>query len=105
MPPRKPRSAIALTVLTALAALAACSGSERPGAGPWTAAVDTTADTITVRTLSGSVWGSTTRLVEEVRIGTMEGADEYIIGDPRSIAVGNGGVIYLLDSARRHPPV
>ncbi|MHC4709163.1 MAG: 6-bladed beta-propeller [Planctomycetota bacterium] len=97
MPPRKPRSAIALTVLTALAALAACSGSERPGAGPWTAAVDTTADTITVRTLSGSVWGSTTRLVEEVRIGTMEGADEYIIGDPRSIAVGNGGVIYLLD--------
>ena len=78
-------------------ALAACSGSEGAGAGSWTAVVDTTADTITVRTTSGSVWGGTTTLVEEVRIGTMEGADPYIIGDPRSIAVGNGGVIYLLD--------
>jgi hypothetical protein len=76
---------------------AACSGSEGAGAGSWTAVADTTGDTITVRTTAGSVWGETTRLVEEVRIGTMDGADEYIIGDPRSIAVGNDGVIYLLD--------
>ncbi len=79
-------------------AVTACGGESRSGdAASWQAVVDTVADTVTVRTISGSVWGDTTTLVEEVRIGTLEGADEYILGDPRSIAVGEGGRIYVLD--------
>ena len=86
-----------LLIICAIAATA-CSGEGRSGdAASWQAVVDTVADTITVRTVAGSVWGDTTTLVEEVRIGTLEGADEYIIGDPRSIAVGEGGTIYVLD--------
>ena len=86
-----------MLILCAIAATA-CGGEGRSGdAASWQAVVDTVADTITVRTVAGSVWGDTTTLVEEVRIGTLEGADEYIIGDPRSIAVGEGGTIYVLD--------
>jgi hypothetical protein len=71
-----PVSTVIGVAAAAATVFAACSGSEGAGAGSWTAVVDTTADTITVRTTSGSVWGETTRLVEEVRIGTMDGADE-----------------------------
>ncbi len=63
----------------------------------WVATTDTVGDTITVRTLSGSVWSDTARLVPEVTIGVLEGADEYVIGEPRSIAVDLEGVIYVLD--------
>ena len=86
-----------MLIICAIAATA-CAGEGRSGgAASWQAVVDTVADTITVRTTAGAVWGDTTTLVEEVRIGTMDGADEYIIGDPRSIAVGNEGRIYLFD--------
>ena len=86
-----------MLIICAIAATA-CAGEGRSGGSEsWQAVVDTVADTITVRTVAGSVWGDTTTLVEEVRIGTLEGADEYILGDPRSIAVGEEGRIYLLD--------
>jgi hypothetical protein len=88
----------ALGVLLASLALVACGGeSGGPGAEVWRASVDTAGDTITVRTLSGSVWGDTATLVAEVTIGTLDGADEYLIGDPVAIAVGADGVIYMLD--------
>jgi hypothetical protein len=86
-----------MTIICAIAATACAGEGASGGAASWRAVADTVADTITVRTVSGSVWGDTATLVEEVRIGTMEGADEYIIGDARSIAVGNEGRIYLLD--------
>lgn len=70
-------------------------GSE--SGGGWEAAVDTVGDTVVVRTLSGSVWGDTAYLEEEVSIGMLEGPDEYLVGNPRSIAVGAGGEIYVLD--------
>jgi len=59
--------------------------------------VDTVGDTITVRTLSGSVWGDTASLEPEVTIGMLEGPDEYLIGSPRALAVGLDGTIFLLD--------
>lgn len=77
--------------------LSACAGDGGAGSGGWEAAIDTIGDTVVVRTLSGSVWGDTASLEPEVSIGMLEGADEYLIGDPRSIAVGAGGEIYVLD--------
>ncbi len=87
------------TLASLLAGLivAACAAEGGAGSASWQAAVDTVADTITVRTTTGSVWGDTMTLVEEVRIGTLEGADEYIFGNVRSIAVGEGGRIYVFD--------
>ncbi|UCG85511.1 MAG: hypothetical protein JSW71_16475 [Gemmatimonadota bacterium] len=59
--------------------------------------IDTVGDTITVRTVSGSVWGDTAFLEAEVTIGMVEGPDEYPIGNPTSIASDANGVIYILD--------
>jgi hypothetical protein len=88
----------ALCGLLASLALVACGGeSGAPRADEWRATVDTVGDTITVRTLAGSVWGDTATLVPEVTIGTLDGADEYLVGDPVAIAVGADGVIYMLD--------
>jgi len=76
--------------------LAGCSaGGEATGG--WQAVTDTVADTVVVRTVAGSVWGDTARLVPELRIGSLEGADEYVLGDPVALAVGNGAV-YVLDA-------
>ena len=76
----------------------ACVGDGGAGSGSgWEAAVDTVGDTVVVRTLSGSAWGNTASLEAEVSIGMLEGPDEYLIGNPRSIAVGAGGEIYVLD--------
>jgi hypothetical protein len=95
----RPRSGqLALGALLASLAPLACGGeSGASSPGEWRATVDTVGDTITVRTLSGSVWGDTATLVAEVTIGTLDGADEYLIGDPVAIAVGGDGVVYMLD--------
>jgi sugar lactone lactonase YvrE len=77
----------------------ACGGESRNDASTgWQATIDTIGDTVVVRTLSGSVWGDTATLVAEVTIGVLDGADEYVIGEPRSIAVSPEGEIYLLDT-------
>lgn len=85
--------AISSTVLL----YAGCAGDTGPAGTGWLAVVDTIADTVIVRTISGSVWGDTARLEPEISIGTLDGADEYVIGEPRAIAVDTAGVIYLLD--------
>ncbi len=79
-------------------ACAACAapGESRSG-GRWHAVTDTVGDTVTVRTVAGSMWGDTASLEPEVSIGMVEGPEEYLIGDPRALAVGWDGVIYLLD--------
>lgn len=87
----------ALVFLALVAAAIACSGGPHGPTSDWRAAVDTVGDTITVRTLSGSVWGDTAYLEPEVSIGMLEGPDEYLIGSPRALAVGRDGTIFLLD--------
>jgi hypothetical protein len=79
--------------------VAACTneGGDRAGIR-WNAAIDTLGDTVVVHTISGSVWGGTATLVPEVSIGMLEGPDEYLIGNPRSIAVNSEGAIYVLDT-------
>ncbi len=50
-----------------------------------------------VRSTGAPAWGGALRLVEEVRIGTLDGADEYILGSVGSVAVGRDGVIFVAD--------
>jgi hypothetical protein len=76
--------------------LSACGQS-----GSNTAGVETlrtvVGDTTIVRTLAGSVWGDSVRLVEELAIGVLEGADEYLFGRVGDLAVDAGGGIYVFD--------
>lgn len=79
-------------------AFAACAGDSEGGLGhAWQAATDTVGDTITVRTVAGSVWGDTAYLEPRLSIGMVDGPDEYLIGNPGAIAVGFGGTVYVLD--------
>ncbi len=50
-----------------------------------------------VRTLAGSKWGGPGVLVEELSIGVLEGADEYIFGQSVAVAVDDERV-YVADS-------
>ncbi len=89
-----------LTLLPLAAIAAACGGdASSSGSGPsaWTATTDTIADTVFVRTTSGSVWGPDARLVEEVRIGQFDGPEEYIFGEIIGLTVAPDGTIYLVD--------
>lgn len=79
--------------------LLGCGNEARtPSRASWAAVADTLGDTIRIRTLTGSVWGDTATLVPEVSIGSLDGADEYVIGEPRGIEVAADGTIFLLDS-------
>jgi len=73
------------------------SGAPGSGASDWIAVHDTIGDTIVIRTLSGSLWGDTARLIPEVSIGQFDGPEEYIFGDVVSMAMGQDGTIYLMD--------
>ncbi len=78
--------------------IVACSGdNEANTSDGWIAAVDTVGDTIVVRTMSGSVWADTAFLSPEITIGVLEGADEYMIGNPRAVSVSSLGNIFVLD--------
>jgi hypothetical protein len=84
-----------LSILLAGAA-AACAG----GDGGRTALQierDTIGDTIVVRTVAGQGWDADRILEPEVRIGTLEGEDVYMLGDVRGLAVAPDGAIYLYD--------
>jgi hypothetical protein len=90
------RTAQLAVVLVAILA-AGCHGGPRPGAGPaWQAQVDTIGDTIVVRTVAGSAWG-TADLALDVRIGAVEGADYEIFGEIAALAVDTAGDIYVYD--------
>jgi hypothetical protein len=86
-------------VLAALAILwiSAC-GREAGSDDPALEVVrDTVADTVVVRTLSGSVWGGDARLVPEVEIGVLEGAEEYMFGSVVALGMASDGSIYVVD--------
>ncbi|MGD2152751.1 MAG: 6-bladed beta-propeller [Gemmatimonadales bacterium] len=55
-------------------------------------------DTVVVAAESAPVWGDDARLVRDLRIGVLEGPDEYIFGDIVAVAVGLNGSIYVYDS-------
>lgn len=88
-------------ILPALAGLAMLIAgcSPRPGsdAGRWVGERTVEGSTTRVRTISGSMWGGTATLVEEASIGTVEGEDEYILGNVSGIVVGDQR-IFVLDT-------
>lgn len=91
-----------LPILAVAATALGCSGeSSSERARGWQAVRDSVGDTLVVRTVSGSVWGDTARLVPEVSIGMLEGPPEYTFGQVYSLAVGPDGTIYVVD---RHVP-
>ena len=62
-------------------------------------------DTVIVRTTSGGVWDSTATLVEEVRIGKLEGAPEEMFATVSDLAPDRHGGVYVFDGrtpALRH---
>jgi hypothetical protein len=54
-------------------------------------------DTLVVLSRGSGLWGNRLRLVEELRIGKLEGAQEYMFGDVAGIAVGRDGSIVVAD--------
>jgi len=54
-------------------------------------------DTVVVRTVAGSAWGSEADLVPEVEIGVLEGDPRYMLGNVISLAVDDDGRIFAMD--------
>jgi len=87
---------LTLIVLTGLA-LGACSGDGPDSMPTMEVARDTVGDTVFVHTASGQAWPSDATLVPEVRIGVLDGPEEYIFGRIGSLAVGPAGEIFVFD--------
>jgi hypothetical protein len=54
-------------------------------------------DTVVVRADNSPEWGSNVRVIEELRIGALDGPDEYIFGYIVSIAAREDGAIFVYD--------
>ncbi len=54
---------------------------------------------IVVRSTEAPAWGAAVRLVEELRIGVLEGDPDYELGRVRKVAVGANGQIIVADDA------
>lgn len=93
---KRPAANLAILLATLPIVPSACSDSDASRAG-WEARVDTIGDTIHVHTVSGSVLGGTVALVEQVRIGQLEGADELIFGSVAGLTEDAQGNIYVYD--------
>src|SRR5690606_23363068 len=53
--------------------------------------------TVIVTTHGGSVWPAPATLIEELRIGVLDGADEYMFGQVQEIAPDAKGGVYVFD--------
>lgn len=73
----------------------ACAGSDR---GTLAEERITRGDTTIVRSHGGSVWDSVA-LVEEFRIGVLQGAEEEMFGNVQEIAPDRHGGVYVFDGA------
>jgi len=85
--------------LLSLLVLAGCGGAPVSGSleGPWRSEESRLGDTLVVQTLSGSTWGSA-RLVEDLRIGRLEGEEHEMFGQIGGLAVTPGGEILVYDA-------
>ncbi len=54
-------------------------------------------DTVVVRADNVPLWGEGARLTEDLRIGMLDGPDEYIFGRVGALAVRDDGSIYVFD--------
>jgi hypothetical protein len=76
-----------------LAVTAACGGSS----ASLSTEREVRGDTLIVRTLAGSIWGTPRTFEDDVRIGVLDGADEYVFGQIQSLAVDAAGGLYVYD--------
>jgi hypothetical protein len=94
---RRPITSALVSVLLT----AACGGSDNDqsqAAGPLVEVREMIDDTLVVRVLSGSTWGPDALLVPELEIGVLDGDEDYMFGQLRSLAVAPDGTIYALDA-------
>lgn len=94
--PGLPFEALIATLL--LLAAAACGDAGGPG---WAGSVDTlSSGQVVVSNPDAPLWaeGREWRLVEELRIGSLDGSGPDVFGQVRSLAVDNAGRIYVLES-------
>ena len=91
-----------LPATTTAFTLAACEAETGSPVAEPEVVVETIGDTTVVRTLSGSVWDAEATLVPEVLIGELDGAEEYLFGWIRSIAVDDDRNIYVFDFQAQH---
>ncbi len=92
------------TVLPALL-LSIGAACVRDAQGTLAADRTTVGDTTIVHVKSGSVWDTTARLVEELRIGKLDGAPEEMLGQVIDVAPDGRGGVYMFDGqvpALRH---
>lgn len=91
--------AMSMPIALAMTALlpAACGDDPAAAGEGWTALRDTVGDTVVVRTTGGSVWGPGAKLVEDLRIGRLEGPPEVTFGDVSRLAVADDGSIHVVD--------
>lgn len=82
-----------------LAAVSASCAPDSPGDihQRWTVERVEHGDTSVVRTIRGSVWRDTMELVPEVRIGVLDGEEEYLFGSIRGLDVDRNGRIIVID--------
>lgn len=93
----RPPLPILTAPIIALLLSAACGAPASERSGDWVVERDTIGDTIVVRTLSGSVWGTPMELKIDLSIGTLEGDSTLMFGFIQHIAVDAEGGIYAFD--------
>jgi hypothetical protein len=94
--PRRRSSALLPLLILVAVFSTACSGGDAT-ARTSTIEYDTLGDTIVARVQGAPLWGDPVALVEEVRIGELEGPEEYTFGTVVSMTVDSGGTMYVLD--------
>lgn len=87
------RGWVALIVLL----IASCNREPSVTDGPLLAEVSVVGDTTIVRNVSGSRWERPARLVEELRIGSLEGGPGPSFGEIKHVAVASDGSIFVYD--------
>jgi hypothetical protein len=88
--------------ITSLTLLLAGVGSHPAGQGTSPSLVarkDTIGDTIVVTTLSGSIWGDSVKLVEELRFGSTDADDPSSLRQPVQVVPTPDGTMYVKDYA------
>ncbi len=87
---------VAPAVIFALVACGERSGDPASRTGSWQARVDTLGDTVVVHTRAGSAW-SALSLVEELRIGRLDGAEHEMFGTVGALGVTANGDVLIYD--------
>lgn len=98
------RLPFALTLILA-GSLPACSPNARSAEGTLEVERQFVGDTLVVHIRTGSVWDAPAALVEELRIGMLDGPDEYLFGAIQGVAPDGDGGVYVFDGqapALRH---